>query len=160
MAVEEKLKFTKNWITSKRFVLYAPNLVCIIHFAPETSLWSLNVEIHNRRGPKAAILKFAKARLTPEAFVRFSQNLAQSCVLAPHRHRKYQYRHFSKSKMAAEEKVKFIKNWITSKRFVRFEPDFVFSINSALATRVWSHNHENRNPRWPMAAMLKFTIFQ
>ena len=37
MAADEKPKFIKNWITSKWLVLYAPNLVCVIYSAPETS---------------------------------------------------------------------------------------------------------------------------
>ena len=67
----KKLKFTKNWITSRQFVVYEPNLVCIIRFAPGTSLWSQNVEIHNPRWPPAAILKFTKTWISPEPFVRF-----------------------------------------------------------------------------------------
>ena len=106
----QKGKFTKNWMTSKRFVIYALNLACIIHFAPGTSLWSQNVEIHNPRWPPAAILKFSKAWITPEPFDRFSSNMARSFVLTTPRHRNYQNRHFAKSKMVADEKLKFIKN--------------------------------------------------
>ena len=106
-----KLKFTKNLITSKLFVLYATNLVRIIHFAPGTSLWSQNVEIHNPRWPPAAILKFAKnlnnARTVCPILTKFGT--AQSFDLTPPRHRTGQTRHFSKSKMAADEKLKFTK---------------------------------------------------
>ena len=94
MAADEKLKFTKNWITSKRYVLYAPNLVCIIHFTPGTSMWSQNVEIHNPRWPPAAILKFTKTWITPEVLIWFSPNLARSFALTPPRHRMCQNRIF------------------------------------------------------------------
>ena len=97
--------------------------------------------------------------MTPKPLVRFSPNLARSFVLTPPRHRTGRSRHFPKCKMATDEKLKFTKNCINSKRFVRFEPNFVFSINSALGTRLLSHNHENRNPRWPIAAILKFKFF-
>jgi len=98
MAADEKLKFTQNWITLKRFILYAPKLTCIIYSAPGTSLWSQNREIPNPRWPSAAILKFTKTWITPEPLVRFSPNLAWGFVLTPSRHRKCQNRHFSLTK--------------------------------------------------------------
>ena len=132
-------------------------LVCIIQFAPEQACRSKMSKFIIQDGRRPPYWNLQK----PEWLPNRSPNLARSFVLTPPRHRKYQNRHFSKFKMAADEKLKFTKNWIASKRFVRFEPNFAFSINSALGTRLLSHNHEkNRNPRWPMAAILKFTIFQ
>ncbi len=144
MAADEKLKFTKNWITSKRFVLYTPNLARIIRFAPGTSLWSQNVEICNPTWPPAAILKFAKTWITPELLVLFSPNLAQSFNLIPTRDRMSQNRHFSKSKMAADEKLKFT------------APNLVCIIRFAPWTSLWSQNVEIYNSTWPPAAILKF----
>ena len=46
MAADAKLKLTKNWRTSKRFVLYA-QILFIICSTPGTSLLSKNLESHN-----------------------------------------------------------------------------------------------------------------
>jgi len=98
-----------------------------------------------------------KNLITPEPFVRFSPNLVRSFVLTLPRRRMGQNCHFSKSKMAADEKLKFTKNLITWKRFVLYAPNLVCIIYYAPGTSLWSPNLEIHNPRWPPAAILKFT---
>ena len=93
-----------------------------------------------------------------QLLVRFSPNLACSFVSAPPRHRKCQNRHFSKSKMAADEKRKFTENWISSKRFVQYAPNLACSIYSGPGTSVSSQNREIHNSRWPPAA--NFEIYK
>jgi len=105
----------------------------------------------------AAIIKSTKTWITSEPLGRFSPNLVGSFALVPSRERNAQKRYFSKSKMAADEKLKFTKKWITSKRFVRFASNLVCSIHSVPRTGLWSLNLEIHNPRWPPGAILKFT---
>ena len=88
-----------------------------------------------------------------------SPNLGQRFDLTPARHRTGRIGHLSKFKMAADEKLKFTKKLNNFETIRPIEPNFAFSINSPLGTRLWFHNHENRNPRWPMTAILKFRIF-
>ena len=59
----KKLKFTKNWITSKRFVLYAPNLVCIMQLLRRNRnrnkpVVSKSQNSQSMMAAAAAILKF------------------------------------------------------------------------------------------------------
>ena len=108
-------------------------------------------------GRRPPFWNLQKTWITPEPFVRFSPNLACSFVSTSPRHQKGQNRHFSKSKMAADEKPKFTKNWIMLKRFVIYPPNLVCRIYSAPGTSLWSQNGEIHNPRWPPAAILKFT---
>ena len=97
---------------------------------------------HGRRPPCWNLQKL-EYWITPEPFARFSPNFARGFKLTQSRHRKRQNRHFSKSKMAAVEKPKFTKIWITSKRFVLYAPNLVCIIRFAPWTSLWSQKCRN-----------------
>ena len=116
-----------------------------------------NHEIWKTRWPPAAILNFTKTLITFEPFVRFSPNLTWSFVSTRPMHWIGQKCHFSKSKMAADETGNRFENVITSERFIRFAPNLVSGIYSSLERGLKSQKPEICNPRWPPAAILKFT---
>ena len=108
------LKYREIEKLSKRHNFWTVQATCA-KFRSNIELVTLNEKIGKKfenngiQDGGAAILKFTKSLITPEPLVRFSPNLAWRFVLTPSRQRKYQNRHFSKSKMAADEKTKFTK---------------------------------------------------